>query len=147
MYRSIHSLLDEALAKSAPACRFDQLSSARASVAFIGGMKSASFPLELAKSPPRKAYTRDAYADISFAVMHKLAERPAPARRHSSSRKLVNNCAAGDNFAGGRPAPARTRSRVCNPKRIDGRLPVEPEALAPTSNRKTPQEGHHISLG
>src|SRR5215471_18560110 len=24
------------------------------------------------------------------------------------------------------------------------RLPVEPEALAPTSHRKTPQEGHHI---
>jgi len=93
-----------------------------------------------------QTYTRDAYADISLAVMHKLAERPAPARRHSSSRKLVNNCAAGDNFAGGRPAPARTRSRVCNPKRIEGRLPAEPEALAPTSNRKTPQEGHHISL-
>src|SRR5258707_9980946 len=32
-----------------------------------------------------------------------------------------------------------------NPKRVTGRLLGEPEALAPTSNRKTPQEGHYIS--
>src|SRR5208283_2071161 len=85
-------------------------------------------------------------ADISLAVIHKLAERPAPARHSSSSRKLVINCAAGDNFVGGRPASARSRSPRKNRKTVSERLPVEPEALAPTSNRKTPQEGHHISL-
>ena len=46
-----------------PACRFDQLSSARALMVF-GGMKLACFPLELAKPLLRKAYTRDAYAPL-----------------------------------------------------------------------------------
>src|SRR5260370_19135059 len=80
-------------------------------------------------------------ADISFAVVHKRAERPAQARR----RELVNNCAAGENFAGGRPAPARSQSQSPHPKRVIGRLLAEPEALAPTSDRKRPQEGHYIS--
>jgi hypothetical protein len=57
----------------------------------------------------------------------------------------VNNCAAGENFAGGRPAPARSQSQSPHPKRVIGRLLAEPEALAPTSNRKRPQEGHYIS--
>ena len=48
----------------------------------------------LEQSSTGRTYTRDAYADISLAVMHKLAERPAPARRHSSSRKLVNKAFA-----------------------------------------------------
>ncbi|HXM26090.1 MAG TPA: hypothetical protein VN957_08700, partial [Chthoniobacterales bacterium] len=42
-------------------------------------------------------------ADISLAVIHKRAKRPGTARRS----ELVNNCAAGENFAGERPAPAR----------------------------------------
>ena len=70
----------------------------------VGQLHFADEPPMLEQSSTGQTYTRDAYADISLAVMHKLAERPAPARRHSSSRKLVNNCAAGDNFAGGRPA-------------------------------------------
>jgi len=57
----------------------------------------------------------------------------------------VNNCAAGENFAGGRPAPARSQSQSPHPKRVIGRLLAEPEALAPTSHRKRPQEGHDIS--
>jgi transposase len=57
----------------------------------------------------------------------------------------VNNCAAGDNGAGGRPASARSRSLARNPARVSKRLPGEPEALAPTSNRKAPREGHYIS--
>jgi hypothetical protein len=57
----------------------------------------------------------------------------------------VNNSAAGENIAGGRPASARSRSIVGYPKRITGRLPGEPEALAATSNRTTPQEGRYIS--
>jgi transposase len=57
----------------------------------------------------------------------------------------VNNCAAGENFAGGRPAPARSQSQSPHPKRVIGRLLAEPEALAPTSHRKRPQEGHYIS--
>src|SRR5260370_20410463 len=80
-------------------------------------------------------------ADISVAVVHKRAERPAQARR----RELVNNCAAGENFAGGRPAPARSQSQSPHPKRVIGRLLAEPEALAPTSDRRRPQEGHYIS--
>src|SRR5271166_5582159 len=48
--------------------------------------------------------------------------------------------------SGGRPASARSRSYRSDPQRIKGRLPGEPKALAPTSNRKAPQEGHHISL-
>ncbi|HXM27128.1 MAG TPA: hypothetical protein VN957_13990, partial [Chthoniobacterales bacterium] len=43
-------------------------------------------------------------ADISLAVIHKRAKRPGTARRS----ELVNNCAAGENFAGERPAPARS---------------------------------------
>jgi hypothetical protein len=57
----------------------------------------------------------------------------------------VNNCAAGESFAGGRPAPARSQSQSPNPKRVSGRPLAEPEALAPTSHRKRPQEGHSIS--
>jgi len=57
----------------------------------------------------------------------------------------VNNSAASQNRAGGRPASARSRSSIGYPKRITGRLPEEPEASAPTSNRKTPLEGRHIS--
>jgi len=85
-----------------------------------------------------------ANADISFAVIHKLAERPSPGR-HSSSSKLVNHCAASHNSAGGRPALARSRSGECYRKTVCERLPGEPVALAPTSNRKAPQEGHYIS--
>ena len=48
-------------------------------------------------------------SDISFVVIHKLAKRPLSGR-HSSSSKLVNNCAAGHNVVGGRPALARSRS-------------------------------------
>ena len=57
----------------------------------------------------------------------------------------MNNCAAGESFAGGRPAPARSQSQSPNPQRVIGRLLAEPEALAPTSYRKRPQEGHYIS--
>src|SRR5258708_39618805 len=80
-------------------------------------------------------------ADISLAVIHKRAKRPVTARRS----ELVNNCAAGENFAGERPAPARSQSQSPHPKRVIGRLLAEPEALAPTSHRKRPQEGHYIS--
>src|SRR5262249_39813027 len=59
--------------------------------------------------------------------------------------EVVNNSAAGENVAGGRPASARSRSRSRYPKRVNWRLPVEPEALAATSNRTTPQEGRYIS--
>src|SRR5258708_10908868 len=80
-------------------------------------------------------------ADISLAVIHKRAKRPGTARRS----ELVNNCAAGENFAGERPAPARSQSQSPHPKRVIGRLLAEPEALAPTSHRKTPPEGRYIS--
>src|SRR5258705_3030759 len=80
-------------------------------------------------------------ADISLAVIQKRAKRPGTARRS----ELVNNCAAGENFAGERPAPARSQSQPPHPKRVIGRLLAEPEALAPTSNRKTPPEGRYIS--
>src|SRR5258707_5766683 len=80
-------------------------------------------------------------ADISLAVIHKRAKRPGTARRS----ELVNNCAAGENFAGERPAPARSQSQSPHPKRVIGRLLAEPEALAPTSDRKTPPEGRYIS--
>jgi hypothetical protein len=56
----------------------------------------------------------------------------------------VNNCAASHYGGGGRPALARSRSRLAYPKRVSSRLPAEPVALAPTSNRKAPQEGHYI---
>jgi hypothetical protein len=81
-------------------------------------------------------------ADISFAVIHERAKR----RRTTSRSELVNNCAASHNGAGGRPALARSRSRLAYPKRVSFRLPAEPAALAPTSNRKSPPEGHYISL-
>src|SRR6266481_10097661 len=80
-------------------------------------------------------------ADISVAVIRDRAKRSCTARR----REVVNNCAAGENFAGGRPAPARSQSQSPNPKRVIGRPLAEPEALAPTSYRKRPQEGHYIS--
>src|ERR1700741_3194689 len=80
-------------------------------------------------------------ADISVAVIHGRAKRPRPARRS----ELVNNCAAGHNGAGGRPALAQSRSRLAHPRRVKLRRPAEPVALAPTSNRKAPEEGHYIS--
>jgi transposase/transposase IS116/IS110/IS902 family protein len=82
-------------------------------------------------------------ADISLAVMHKRAQRPAlaPARRS----ELVNNCAASHNRAGARPALARSRSPRSYHKMVSERLPAEPVALAPTSDRKKPREGHYIS--
>ena len=80
-------------------------------------------------------------ADISFAVIHERAKRRRTARRS----ELVNNCAAGHNGAGGRPALARSRLRLAHPRRVKLRLPAEPVALAPTSNRKAPYEGHYIS--
>jgi len=58
--------------------------------------------------------------------------------------ELVNNCAAGENFAGERPALARSQSPLSDRKTVRRRLPAEPVALAPTSNRKAPQEGHYI---
>jgi transposase len=73
--------------------------------------------------------------------MHKRAKRPALARRS----ELVNNCAAGENIAGESPASARSQSQSPHPQRVIGRPLAEPEALAPTSNRKRPQEGRHIS--
>ena len=79
-------------------------------------------------------------SDISLAVIHKRAKRPCEAKRS----ELVNNCAAGQNKAGGRPALARSRSRVPNPGRVTERLPAEPVASAWTSNRKAPLEGHYI---
>jgi Transposase/Transposase IS116/IS110/IS902 family len=80
-------------------------------------------------------------ADISFAVIHDRAERPCVARRS----EVVNNCAASHNSAGGRPALARSRSPESYRQTVTERLPAEPVALAPTSNRKAPQEGHYIS--
>jgi len=82
-------------------------------------------------------------ADISLAVMHRRAEHSAVAQARRS--ELVNNCAAGENFAGERPALARSRSPLSNRKTVRRRLPAEPVALAPTSNRKAPQEGQNIS--
>jgi hypothetical protein len=73
--------------------------------------------------------------------MHKRTKRSAPARR----RELVNNCAADDNFVGGRPASARSQSQSPHPTRVTGRPLAGPEALAPTSNRKRPLEGRNIS--
>src|ERR1700732_477681 len=80
-------------------------------------------------------------ADISIGVIHDQAKRPRAARRS----EVVNNSAAGENIAGGRPASARSRTIVGHPKRITGRLPGEPGALAATSNRTTPHEGRYIS--
>jgi hypothetical protein len=80
--------------------------------------------------------------DISFAVINDRAKRPCTARRS----EVVNNCAASHNSAGGRPALARSRSRKAYRKTVRGRPPGEPAALAPTSNRTKPQEGHYIRL-
>src|SRR5258707_7850890 len=80
-------------------------------------------------------------ADISFGVIHDRAKRPRAARRS----EVVNNSAVGENSAGGRPASARSRSYRSDPQRIKGRLPGEPKALAKTSNRTKPPEGHYIS--
>ena len=80
-------------------------------------------------------------ADISFGVIHGRAKRPRAARRS----EVVNNSAAGENIAGGRPASARSRSFGRNPGRVTKRLPGEPEALATKSNRTMPQEGCYIS--
>src|SRR6267154_803238 len=51
-------------------------------------------------------------ADISVAVIHNRAKRSCTARR----REVVNNCAAGENLAGGRPAPARSQSQSRTPR-------------------------------
>jgi Transposase/Transposase IS116/IS110/IS902 family len=97
--------------------------------------RSRDSRVPVASDQPRKP-------DISFAVIHKRAERlPAQARRS----ELVNNCAASHNGAGGRPALARSRSPRSYRKTVSERLPAEPAALAPTSYRKPPQEGHYIS--
>ena len=80
------------------------------------------------------------HSDISFAVIHTRARRSGTVRRS----ELVNNCAASQNEVGGRPALVRSRSRTFNPVRVAARLPAEPVALATTSNRKAPQEGHYI---
>src|SRR5258707_13612854 len=93
------------------------------------------------RPPKKKTRKRTVAADISLAVIHKRAKRPGTARRS----ELVNNCAAGENFAGERPAPARSQSQSPHPKRAIGRLLAEPEALAPTSHRKTPPEGRYFS--
>ena len=57
----------------------------------------------------------------------------------------MNNSAAGENIAGGRPASARSRSLEGYRKTVKRRLPGEPKALAATSNRTTPHEGCNIS--
>ena len=88
--------------------------------------------------PPART---EVLADISVGVIHERANRPRTAKRS----ELVNNCAVGHNGAGGRPALARSRSYLAHPKRVKLRLPAEPAALAPTSNRKPPHEGHYIS--
>ena len=81
-------------------------------------------------------------ADISFGVIHDRAKRPSTTARRS---EVVNNSAVGENMSGGRPASARSRSFKSNPERVIERLPGESEALAATSNRTEPQEGHYIS--
>jgi hypothetical protein len=60
------------------------------------------YQMILPPSPRRR------FADISFAVIHDRAKRPALARRS----EVVNNCAASHNSAGGRPALARSRSSL-----------------------------------
>jgi transposase len=73
--------------------------------------------------------------------MHKRAKQPCEAKRS----ELVNNCAAGENIGGARPASARSQSQSPNLTKVTGRLLGEPEALAPTSNRRAPHEGQNIS--
>jgi transposase len=80
-------------------------------------------------------------ADISSGVIHGLAERPGTARRS----EVVNNSAASKNNRGKRRASVRSRSGGQNAQSVKRRIPAEPEASAPTSNRTTPQEGRHIS--
>jgi transposase len=89
----------------------------------------------------RSGRRQNAYADISFGVIHSRAKRPRTAKRS----EVVNNSAPGQNSLGEGPASARTRSCIRDLRKIKGRLPVEPEAPAPTSNRTTPQEGCNIS--
>jgi hypothetical protein len=84
--------------------------------------------------------TRPGHSDISFAVIHVRARRSGTAKRS----ELVNNCAGSHNEIGGGPALVQSRSRAFNPVRVAARLPSEPVALATTSNRKVPQEGHYI---
>jgi hypothetical protein len=81
--------------------------------------------------------------DITLAVIHKRAKRRCRAKRS----ELVNNCAAGQNKAGGRPALARSRSRVPNPGRVTKRLPAEPVVSASTSNRKASRRPLYQSDG
>jgi hypothetical protein len=80
-------------------------------------------------------------AHISFGVIHDRAKRP----RTNGRSDVVNNSAAGENIAGGRPASARSRSLKGYRKTVYRRLPGEPEALAATSNRTLPLEGRNIS--
>jgi hypothetical protein len=80
------------------------------------------------------------HSDISFAVIHKRVRRSGTAKRS----ELVNNCTASHDEVGGGPALVQSRSRAFNPVRVAARLPAEPVALATTSNRKVPQEGHYI---
>ena len=100
----------------------------------LSGCHGFSFPRFQRLGPPGGS-------DISFGVIHGRAKRPRAARRS----EVVNNSAAGEDSAGGRPASARSRSREGYRKTVNRRLPGEPEALATTSNRTTPQEGCNIS--
>jgi hypothetical protein len=59
-------------------------------------------------------------ANISVAVIHKLAEGPAPTR-HNSRSKLVNNCAAGDNC----PADVLPRLDHSHPEATARRFPKD----------------------
>src|ERR1700757_4463790 len=85
-------------------------------------------------------------ADISLQFFQNFAKKPAPARHGNRNASFVNNCPAGKNCGGGRPASARSQSPRSYRKTVSERLLGEPKALASTSNRKPPQEGHHISL-
>jgi G3E family GTPase len=77
-------------------------------------------------------------ADISVAVIHDRARRSCRARR----REVVNNCAVPARMW---PADVLPRLDHSHSRRTSGRPLAEPEALAPTSHRKRPQEGHDIS--
>ena len=71
------------------------------------------------------------YADIVSGVIHDRAERLRAARR----REVVNNSAADESARGPRRASARSRSRIRDPKRVNGRVPGEPKASASTFHR------------
>ena len=66
-YGAYAACLEEALAKSRPACRFDRLSSARALVVHwrneVGFLPARAI---IAKPLLRKVYTRDAYAPLLY---------------------------------------------------------------------------------